>query len=435
MTTATSPAALFSQRRGWASEQAIGFLMQQAVENVDCVSLAAGLVDPTTLPRDIVAETAAEILADEAAGREALQYGTTPGAEPIRRTLLGLLAEQEGRTEAELGADVDRLVITTGSAQLLSIVAEMLFDPGDICLATAPTYFVFLGTLNGVGARTIPIETDENGMRPEALEAKLEELSEAGELERVKLIYFVSEFENPSGVSLATERRPRIVESARRFSQSHRIHVLEDAAYRELRYDGEPLPSVWSFDEDHDTVILAQTFSKSFSPGLRVGFGVLPDDLVEAVVDRKGNEDFGSANFPQRILAHAIDSGRYAEHVELLRASYRRKRDAMTAAADRYFSHLDGVTWQKPEGGLYVWMTLPEGIDTGFDSPLFERASKVDGVMYVPGELCFGGPPAERPRRHTRLSFGVQDPAGTEEGMRRLATSVEHILRAESGTK
>ncbi len=428
MTTTSAPALRFSQRREWASEQAIGFLMQQAVENRDCVSLAAGLVDPTTLPTEIVRETADEILADEAAARSALQYGTTPGSEPVRETLLHLLATQEGKSVEELGVGVDRLVVTTGSAQLLSIVAEMLFDPGDVCLVAAPTYFVFLGTLDGVGARAIPVETDEYGMRPDALEQTLQDLEAAGELERVKLVYLVSEFENPSGVSLAAERRPQVVELARRYSRSHRIHVLEDAAYRELRYDGEPLPSVWSHDTDHDTVILAQTFSKSFSPGLRVGFGVLPDDLVAPVIDRKGNEDFGSANFPQAVLQRAIESGRYAAHVDRLRASYRRKRDAMVAAAERHLDPLGVVRWRRPEGGLYLWIELPTHLQTGFESPLFQRASRVDGVMYVPGELCFAGDAATRRRHHARLSFGVQDESGIEEGVRRLASAIEHVL-------
>src|SRR5262249_55536523 len=157
------------------------------------------------------------------------------------------------------------------------------------------------------------------------------------------LIYVVSWYENPSGVSLSAERRRAVVEIARRWSRKQRIFVLEDAAYRELRYDGPEFPSVWSCDAARDTVILAQTFSKSFAPGLRVGFGVVPRSLVGPICDRKGNEDFGSANFNQHLLASVFEQGLYAEHVEMLQRTYRGKRDAMLAAADRHFRSLPGV--------------------------------------------------------------------------------------------
>ncbi|MGH7199355.1 MAG: aminotransferase class I/II-fold pyridoxal phosphate-dependent enzyme, partial [Planctomycetaceae bacterium] len=188
------------------------------------------------------------------------------------------------------------------------------------------------------------------------------------------------------------------------------------------------LPSVWSFDPDRETVILAQTFSKSFSPGLRVGFGVLPRELVRPVCDRKGNEDFGSAHLNQQVLEAVFELGLYEPHVENLRRSYRAKRDAMLAATDRYFGDLPDVEWVRPHGGLYVWMTLPEDIDTGFAGRLFQTATKDHAVMYVPGELCFAGDADERPRNDMRLSFGVQDPAGIELGMQRLASAVRGVL-------
>src|SRR5690606_7945280 len=180
-----------------------------------------------------------------------------------------------------------------------------------------------------------------------------------GRLDRVKLIYLVSYYDNPSGRCLAAERRGPILEIARKWSREHRILILEDAAYRELRYDGEVLPSVWSHDEARDTVIYTQTFSKSFSPGLRVGFGVVPAELVKPLCDRKGNEDFGSAHLNQHLLATVLESGLYARHVEEVCAAYTIKRDAMLAAADRYFADIDGASWVHPHGGLYVWMSLP----------------------------------------------------------------------------
>jgi len=426
---AQSPPCQLSRRRLWSHGQPISFLMQQGVENPDVISLAAGLVDPSTFPASETLHAAEYLLADEARAREALQYGTTPGAAPFRRVFLEHLARMEGCTADELGVDVDRLVLTTGSQQFLSLVGEVLLDPGDICLVASPTYFVFLGLLAGLGARAIPVQTDDDGMCPDALEAELARLEQAGELGRVKLIYLVSYYENPSGVSLSHERRAEMVEIARRWSKRHRLLILEDAAYRELRYDGPELPSVWSCDERHDSVILAQTFSKSFSPGLRVGFGVVPKELVEPICDRKGNEDFGSANFNQNLIATVLRRGSYVPHVERLCVSYREKRDAMLAAADRYFADLPGVDWVRPHGGLYVWMTLPESVPTGFDSPLFRQATKVENVMYVPGEICHAGDPDDRPRNQMRLSFGVQDLAGIDEGMRRLANAVRAVAR------
>jgi len=311
---------------------------------------------------------------------------------------------------------------------LLSLVGEVLIDPGDIVFVAAPTYFVFLGTLNGLGARVISIPSDERGMQTELLENELQKIEAAGELSKVKLIYLVSYYENPTGISLSAERRQQAVEIAQRWSKSRRIFILEDAAYRELRYDGPELPSVWSFDPDRQTVILANTFSKSFSPGFRVGWGIVPTELVGPLNDRKGNEDFGSSNFCQHLLATMFGEGLYQDHVQLLRDTYCSKRDAMLAAAENWFSEISGVNWVHPHGGLYVWMSLPETLETGFDSPLFRRAAEVDKVMYVPGEVCYAGDPAGRPKNQMRLSFGTQDAEGIELGMQRLSQAVRAVL-------
>lgn len=429
----TRPELRLSRRWQWASKGAIGFLMQQGVENPQVLSLAAGLVDPASLPVAETRQAVGELLKNEAFAKIVLQYGTTAGAERLRQELVGHLASQEGCRCEELGIATNQLLLTTGSQQLLSLVGEVLLDPGDICLVASPTYFVFLGVLQGLGATAIPVETDENGMKMDALETELSRLEAAGLLDRVKLIYLVSYYENPSGVSLSLERREQVVEIAKRWSKKHRLFVLEDAAYRELRYDGPGLPSVWSFDRDRGTVIYTQTFSKSFSPGLRVGYGVVPRELVSPICDRKGNEDFGSANFNQHLMAQVFEEGLYYPHVEHVQVSYRTKRNAMLAGAEKYFGDIPGVSWVEPRGGLYVWMSLPEGVPTGFDSPLFELAVKKEEVMYVPGELCFASDPnrlpeESRPRNHMRLSFGVQTPEGIDTGMKRLANAVRAII-------
>ncbi len=420
----TSSPIKLSQRWHYASEQAISFLMQQAVENTGVVSLAAGLVDFASLPVKQTRDAAIQLLSDDAAARKALQYGTTAGSERLRGMIRKHLARLEGTDVAGLGIEPDQLILTTGSQQLLSLVCEVLLDPGDICLVAGPTYFVFLGNLNGVGAETITVRTDDDGMCPRALDEQLALLKQQGRLDRVKLVYLVSYYDNPSGRCLSGERRGPILDTVRKWSEEHRILVLEDAAYRELHYDGPTIPSVWSHDVDRDTVIYTQTFSKSFSPGLRIGYGVVPKELVKPLCDRKGNEDFGSANFNQHLLAIVLESGQYESHVEQVCAAYRTKRDAMLKVTEQEFADNDGVSWVHPHGGLYVWMSLPAHIETGFKSELFRAATQKHGVMYVPGELCYGGPLAKRPRHQMRLSFGVQSPEGIADGMRRLANAV-----------
>jgi len=286
---------------------------------------------------------------------------------------------------------------------------------------------VFLGVLNGVGARTIAVESDDSGMRIDRLEECLQQLKRSNELHRLKMIYVVSDFENPSGISLSASRRKQVVELAKQWSIHHRIMVLEDAAYRELRYNGDPLPSVWSFDENRETVILAQTFSKSFSPGVRVGFGVIPRELVGVIGNLKGNDDFGSANLNQHLMATVLESERYEQHVEIVRQSYRTKRDTMLSSLHQEFSDLPDVRWEHPRGGLYVWLTLPKRIETGFSSKLFEFAVRTNHVMYVPGELFYPtGDPAMQ-KNQMRLSFGVQSLDGIREGIGRLAASVRDL--------
>ena len=429
-TTATSfqPATMATR----ASEQAISFLMQQGVENADCLSLAAGLVDPQTLPVDLVRDAADQILTPET-GPLALQYGTTTGSEELRSVFRDHLAELENQSPQATQLPLGQIMLTTGSQQLLALVSQAVFNPGDICLVAAPTYFVYLGVLDGVGAETIPVDTDGDGMCPQALDRKLAELAEAGQLHRVRMVYVVSYHDNPAGVSVSEQRRPELVRTVKKWSQEQPIFLLEDAAYRELHYDGPRQRSLWSYDDSYqsdedETVILSQTFSKSFSPGIRVGVGVLPRQLVKPVADLKGNEDFGSTHLSQNIVAHVLRTGAYARHVEQLISSYREKRDAMLAAAEEFFSDIPGVSWLQPKGGLYVWMSLPDAVATGFDSPLFERATSVDKVMYVPGELCYPSAWDKRPTNQMRLSYGVLGPEALRESMRRLASAVLAVL-------
>lgn len=420
------PAQSLSRRAAWAEGQPISDLMATALANPQLISLAAGFVDQQTLPVEAT-QRAVEALTREAErGRRALQYGITPGYAPLRERLIEQLELPAGVAPPS----VQQVVITAGSNQLLHLVCESLLDPGDIVLCAAPTYLVFLGTLGNLGCRSYGVTTDRQGMIPEALVEALERLEHEGELPRVKAIYLVPYFDNPQGVSMPRRRREAVVEIAKKWShRHHHIHVIEDAAYRLLRYQGDDIPSMWTADEEHDTVIVAGTFSKTFSPGLRVGWGVLPPHLVTPVCNQKGNIDFGSPNFNQFIMAEVLDQGLFLPHVEYLREAYRTKLECMLAAAEREFASLPGVEWVRPEGGLYVWVTLPDEIATGPSGPLQEIAME-EGVLYVPGQYCFPleGEPAQA--NTMRLSFGVPTCDNIEKGMALLARAIRRVMDA-----
>jgi 2-aminoadipate transaminase len=409
------------------SVPAISTLMQMALANPGLISLAAGFVDQQSLPVEASASAIASLLADEREGRRALQYGTTIGDQGLRERLVGLLERDEHVPKGRYQHLVPRTVLTAGSQQLLYLIAEALLDPGDIVLVESPTYFVFLGVLESRGARAIGIEIEDGGLRLDALERTLAELESSGQLGRVKMVYTIPEHANPSGISLAADRRGPLVELAQRWSKHRKIFILEDAAYRGLTFEGAEPPSVWSHDRSGDTVMLARTFSKTFSPGLRVGYGVLPEALLAPVLRLKGNHDFGSASFPQVVLQRVLDSGEYEKHVARLVSVYRRKRDVMLGALEEHLGSLEGVHWTHPRGGLYVWLSVPEGLDTGPAGPLFSRCL-AEGVVYVPGAYAFAAAPGEAPGNHARLCFGVPGEAELEEGTRRLAAALTGCL-------
>jgi len=403
--------------------------MRTALDNPGIVSLAAGFVDQQSLPVEIVARATADVLGDPVEGRRSLQYGTTLGDLRLRARLVECLERNDGRPQGFYKEAIPRTIVTTGSAQLIYLVCEALLDPGDIVLVESPTYFVFLGPVETRGARAIRVPIDEGGLRLDLLEATLARLESEGLLERVKLIYTIPEHANPTGISLAADRRRPLVEMTRRWSKKHRIFLLEDAAYRGLSFGNSEPDSLWSLDPQAETVILARTFSKTLSPGLKTGFGVLPHELVDHVHSIKSNHDFGSANFNQLLLEHILSDGSYDRHVARLIELYRRKCGVFLAALDEYVGRVDSeVHWTHPQGGLFVWMTVPEGLDTSFAGPLFSQCVR-QGVIYVPGDHAFAPEPDPAPRNHLRLTFGVPGETELVEGARRLGAALTACLK------
>jgi 2-aminoadipate transaminase len=398
--------------------------MAKALAHPELVSLAAGFVDHQSLPVEPTREALEKIWADEATARAALQYGSTVGYPPLRQALADHMRAADDEPAGRMRLDPGQIVITPGSNQLLFLVADVLLDPGDIVLCGAPSYYVFLGTLANVGARPIGVEVDAQGILPEAVEAELDRRRVAGELDRVKAIYVTTYYDNPTGISLPADRRAALVEIAQRWSGRAPIYIIEDAAYRELRYYGPDVPSLRAFDPEGDTVIHAGTFSKSFSPGVRVGWGVLPRALLAPLLAEKGNIDFGSPNFNQVLMATVLREGLFDAHVERLRDNYRGKVDAILAAADELLVPLGRVQWVRPEGGLYLWLRLPEEVDTSLSGPLFDRAIQ-EGVLYVPGDYCY---PDRPPRNMLRLSFGSPSPAEIRRGVAALARAIAQVI-------
>lgn len=406
----------------------ISRLMSLALENPEIISLAAGFVDLKSLPVQPTLGAVEEILRDPAYAQSTLQYGTTIGDPTLRSLLIARYERQDGVAPGTYAEAIDRTVITTGSAQLIYLVCEALLDEGDIVLVESPTYFVFLGPVETRGARAIRIPIDDEGMRLEALEETFQKLEREGLLPRVKLVYSIPEHANPSAITLGASRRKPLVELVQRWSKDHRIFLLEDAAYRGLSFDEAEPPTLWSYDTEGETVIHARSFSKTFCPGLKTGYGIVPKGLIEPILNLKGNHDFGSSHFNQRILTKALADGTCDAQVEKLVGVYRKKRDVFLAALEAAIGDFQpAVSWTYPKGGLFVWMTVPPDVDTGFSGPLFLKCL-AKGVIYVPGEFALAPEPAPVPKNHLRLSFGVPEEAQLVEGAWRLAEALKESL-------
>ncbi len=428
VTTTMPDQAGLSQRARWAGGEPIAnVLMAQTLAHPELISLAAGFVDHDTLPVEPTRRAWEAIWSDPQLARAALQYGTTLGYPPLREAIVERMLDADRQCGHGFDVSPDQVVMTAGSNQLLFLVGDTLLDPGDLVICGAPSYFVFLGTLKNLGANAMGVEIDEHGLIPEAVEDELARLKAAGELGRVKAIYVTTYCDNPSGITLPKERRFALIEIARRWSTENKIYVIEDAAYRELRYYGEDTVSLRAFDEQGDRVIHAGTFSKSFSPGIRVGWGILPPELVKPVLAQKGNLDFGSPNLNQLLMATVLRMGLFDAHVTQLQESYRGKIDAVLEAADQFLAPIGGIRWVRPAGGLYVWLRLPEHLDTGLSGPLFDRAVE-EGVLYVPGEYCYPEAPRPPAKNMLRLSFGIPSRESIRRGIEALARAISQVI-------
>ena len=423
----TKPLA-FSRKSQHTPESPISYFMEQALGNPQLISLAAGLVDSASLPATQISAAIAALLAEPATARAALQYGTTQGYAPLLQKIASHVAGLDGLTPADMGVTPRDVLVTTGSQQLLYMLSELMIDEGDIVITESPSYFVYHSVLAGNGTRVLTVPMDDEGLIVTELDTLLHRIEREGDLARVKLLYTVDYFQNPTGLTLSANRRAELMEVIMRWSAKQRILVLEDAAYRELRYEGDELPSLKSLDRQNKHVIYAGTFSKPCAPGLKTGYAVMPTELIEPMVRLKGNHDFGSNNLSQHVLNRLLENGAYASHVLEVRKVYREKRNAMLSALEENFGDMPGVTWTHPRGGMFVWFGMPAEIPTSPGSAFLKAAIK-EGVLYIPGEFGYVPESGEPSRSEARLSFGDASPAKISEGIKRLRRAADSVMK------
>jgi 2-aminoadipate transaminase len=406
----------------------ISWLMATAIARPNLISLAAGFTDNETLPVAEMRELMQEVLGSRQSGQAALQYGTTAGDRDLCQLTAQRLAELD-ETGSTAWYAPERIIISNGSQQMLYMVTEALCDPGDIVLVEDPTYFVYLGIVQSHGLQARGVRLEQDGLDLGHLEKVLEGLKRSGQLHRLKLLYLVSYYQNPTGATTAFRKKAAALDLLRRYERfaGHRLYLLEDAAYRELRFRGEETASALAASGHGKRVILLGTYSKPFATGARIGFGLLPEPLYTTVLRIKGNHDFGSANLLQHVLARAIRSGRYARHLARLQRRYAHKAEVMQAGMKEHFP--PAVQWQMPEGGLYYWVRLPRGLKSGMKSMLFRDALAAN-VLYVPGDLCYAEDPTRpRPGIEMRLSFGSVSDEDIRTGIARLGKALQRASR------
>ncbi|WP_024286359.1 PLP-dependent aminotransferase family protein [Cellulomonas sp. KRMCY2] len=368
----------------------------------EVVSLAGGMPNLEGLPLETLAQIAHDLVLTR--GTTALQYGSGQGDETLREQILEVM-----RLEG-IEAHPDDVVVTTGSQQALDLVTRLFVNPGDVVVAEAPSYVGALGVFRAYQADVVHVPLDDNGLVPEALEETLARLAAEGR--SVKLLYTVPNFHNPAGVSLSLERRPRILEIARRYG----VLVLEDNPYGLLGFDGEPMPAMRSMDDTG--VIYLGSFSKTFAPGYRVGWAVAPHAIREKLVLASESAILCPSNASQLAVSAYLANHDWRGQIKSYREMYRERRDAMIGALAE---HIPEATWTVPEGGFYTWVRLPNGMDAQAMLPRAITAL----VAYVAGTAFYAdGQGAD----HMRLSFCYPTPDRIREGVRRLAG----VVAAES---
>ncbi|MDX1613617.1 MAG: PLP-dependent aminotransferase family protein [Candidatus Promineifilaceae bacterium] len=407
----------YAQRTQWMGSSAIRELLK-LTQKPDIISFAGGLPAPEVFPVDAFQAAAQRVLSQH--GSQALQYSTTEGYLPLRQ----LIVEKMARYGIE--ATPDNVLLTNGSQQALDLIGKVLLNPGDLILTEEPTYLGALQAWRAYQAEFASVPIDDHGLQIDRLEEAL--------CGGPKFMYILPNFQNPAGVTLTLERRQALIETADHYG----IPIVEDDPYGELRYEGEHLPSLVVLDAERlgsracpengqgdgfmrGNVIYLSTFSKTLAPGLRLGWIVAPTSVIQRCVMAKQGTDLHTSTLVQMVAYEVARNGQLDEHVRKIREVYRQRRDHMLAAMERHFP--PEVRWTRPQGGLFLWVTLPPPLQT---AAVLEKAV-ANKVAFVPGSVFY---PNDEGRNTCRLNFSHAQPEQIETGIQRLGEVLTRELLA-----
>lgn len=361
----------------------------------EVVSLAGGMPNIADLPREALGAAMERLVRER--GVQAMQYGSGQGEAFMREKIVEVMAEEQIRAHA------DDIVVSCGSQQALDLVTRVFIDPGDVILTEGPSYVGALGTFHAYQAKVVHVAMDDEGINPEALAQSLVQLKAAGE--RVKFLYTIPNFQNPTGVTQTIERRKALL----RVAKEHNLLIIEDNPYGLLTLEGGPMPALRSMDAEN--VIYLGSFSKTFAPGFRIGWALAPHAVREKLVLTQEAATLAPPVFSQFAISTYLDEFDWRGQIDSFRAMYRERRDAMLAGLAEYMPA--GSTWTVPNGGFFIWLTLPEGIDS---QAMLPRAVSAR-VAYTPGTAFYADGLGSR---NMRLSFCFPPPERILEGTRRL---------------
>jgi 2-aminoadipate transaminase len=387
----------FARRTDGASSELAAILALAA--GTDLISFAGGLPDPQTFPVGVLEELCGGLLRDDA--KVALQYSPTPGLPGLRAALSDRLEQTEGRRPA-----AGEIMVTSGNIDALGLLGKALVDRGDVVAVESPTY---LGAIDGFRS----FEADLQGVRMDSEGVDVDAFERLCAARRPKLLYTIPDHQNPTGVTLTAERRVALVEACRR----HGVLIVEDVAYRELTFTAQRPPSLWSLAPD--VVVQAGTTSKTFFPGVRLGWAVGPSAVLAQMAIAKQNSDQCAGALGQRLLEEYLRGGHLDPQLRLSNDLYARRCRIMLAALDQHMPQ--AVTWTRPQGGFFTWLTGPESLDT---VALAQRARQA-GVAFVPGRPFH---PHRDGLNTLRLSFSLADEMSIGEGISRLGGLVRSAL-------
>lgn len=392
----------FAQRMSTIKSSAIRDLLHYATLP-GMIYLAGGLPASESFPVEAF-KAACDTVLDEV-GAQALQYGTTEGYRPLRRFLAERLRNQKG-----IACGSDNILLTSGSQQALEMLGKMFIDYGDIIVTECPSYLGAIQAFDLFAPRYVTVPMDDNGMIMEELERILQIITP-------KFIYTVPTFQNPTGRTMAAERRKRLMALAEHYD----VIVVEDDPYGELRYRGEPVPPIKAFDTT-GRVIYTSTFSKILSPGIRLAWVAASEEFIRRMVLLKQATDLCTSTFIQYAVYEYCQSSAMDQQIDKIREMYRERQGAMLNALESYFPR-ENISWTRPEGGMFLWITLPDQVDV--DDMLKEAVA--NKVAFVPGSSFYVD---GRPHSTLRLNFSNATPEQIDEGIRRLAEIVRRRLEA-----